>query len=110
MKIWRFYSYLALIYGVTLSIASIAHANPSLQNGKQIDQEKCVSCHAKKSSFGSGDMIYTRTDSKVTSFAKLKAMVGMCNSELRLDLFPEDEADVVAYLNHQFYKFKTNQK
>jgi hypothetical protein len=55
-------------------------------------------------------MIYTRTDSKVTSFAKLKAMVGMCNSELRLDLFPEDEADVVAYLNHQFYKFKTNQK
>jgi hypothetical protein len=25
---------------------------------------------------------------------------------LRLDLFPEDEADVVAYLNQQYYKFK----
>ena len=48
----------------------------------------------------------TRTDSKVKSVANLKKMVGLCNTELRLDLFPEDEADVVAYLNQQFYKFK----
>ncbi|MEN9931169.1 MAG: hypothetical protein RL604_1416, partial [Pseudomonadota bacterium] len=27
-------------------------------------------------------------------------------TEMRLDLFPEDEADLVAYLNQQFYKFK----
>jgi hypothetical protein len=38
--------------------------------------------------------------------AKLKSQVALCNTELRLDLFPEDEADVVAYLNKQFYKFK----
>jgi hypothetical protein len=38
--------------------------------------------------------------------ANLKKMVGLCNTELRLDLFPDDEVDVVAYLNHQFYKFK----
>jgi len=83
-----------------------AFASPDLANGKMIDQQKCYACHAKKSGFGNGDMIYTRSDSKVKSLANLKKMVGFCNSELRLDLFPEDEADVVAFLNQQFYKFK----
>ena len=83
-----------------------AFAAPDLANGKTIDQQKCYACHAKKSGFGNGDMIYTRSDSKAKSLANLKKMVGFCNSELRLDLFPEDEADVVAFLNQQFYKFK----
>ena len=81
-------------------------AAPNLQNGKEIDQNKCYACHAKKTGFGNGGMIYTRSDSKVNSLAKLKTMVERCNTELRLDLFPEDEADVIAYLNKQFYKFK----
>jgi hypothetical protein len=83
-----------------------AYAAPDLANGKAIDQQKCYACHAKKSGFGNGDMIYTRTDGKVKSLADLKKMVGLCNTELRLDLFPEDEADVTAFLNKQFYKFK----
>ena len=87
-------------------LLSHAHAAPDLANGKNIDQQKCYACHAKKTGFGNGDMIYTRSDSKVKSIANLKRMVGLCNTELRLDLFPEDEADVVAYLNQQFYKFK----
>ena len=86
--------------------ASQVFAAPDLANGKSIDQQKCYSCHAKKTGFGNGDMIYTRSDSKVKSVADLKKMVGLCNTELRLDLFPEDEADVAAYLNKQFYKFK----
>ena len=81
-------------------------AAPDLSNGKAIDQQKCYSCHAKKTGFGNGDMIYTRSDNKVKSMADLKKMVGLCNTELRLDLFPEDEADVAAFLNQQFYKFK----
>ena len=81
-------------------------ATVNYENGKEIDQHKCYACHAKKTGFGNGDMIYTRSDSKVNSLAKLKVMVERCNTELRLDLFPEDEADVSAYLNKQFYKFK----
>jgi cytochrome c2 len=88
--------------GLSLS----AHATPDVNNGKKIDQEKCYACHAKKSGFGNGDMIYTRSDSRVKSLQNLKSMVARCNTELRLDLFPEDEADVVAYLNQQFYKLK----
>ncbi|MEY4277723.1 MAG: hypothetical protein RI975_989 [Pseudomonadota bacterium] len=91
---------------VALGFSMSVLAAPNLQNGKEIDQNKCYACHAKKTGFGNGDMIYTRSDSKVNSLAKLKTMVERCNTELRLDLFPEDEADVIAYLNKQFYKFK----
>jgi len=87
-------------------LVSQVQAAPDLANGKNIDQQKCYACHAKKTGFGNGDMIYTRSDSKVKSIANLKRMVSLCNTELRLDLFPEDEADVVAYLNQQFYKLK----
>jgi hypothetical protein len=51
-------------------------------------------------------VIYTRLDRKAKDLAKVKSMVAMCNTELRLDLFPEDEADLVAYINQQFYKYK----
>ena len=100
-----FLRYISVIALSVLMSAPVI-ATPDLANGKAIDQQKCYACHAKKSGFGNGDMIYTRSDSKVKSSANLKKMVGLCNSELRLDLFPEDEVDVVAYLNQQFYKFK----
>jgi hypothetical protein len=100
--------FIRFIPAITLSalMCAPAFAAPDLANGKTIDQQKCYACHAKKTGFGNGDMIYTRSDSKVKSIANLKKMVGICNTELRLDLFPEDEVDVVAYLNQQFYKFK----
>ena len=104
MKMTLTRSITAMLFSSLLSVPAIAA--PDLANGKAIDQQKCYACHAKKSGFGNGDMIYTRSDSKVKSLANLKRMVSMCNSELRLDLFPEDEADVTAFLNQQFYKFK----
>ena len=94
----------AVVIGMLFSMPAISA--PDLANGKIIDQQKCYACHAKKSGFGNGDLIYTRSDSKVKSLANLKKMVALCNTELRLDLFPEDEADVTAFLNQQFYKFK----
>lgn len=95
-----------LVVTLSLLASSQSFAAPDLANGKNIDQQKCYACHAKKTGFGNGDMIYTRNDSKVKSMADLKRMVSLCNSELRLDLFPEDEVDVAAFLNQQFYKFK----
>jgi cytochrome c2 len=91
-------------------IASTTIASPAfatdVNNGKILHQAKCYQCHAEKSGLGNGDIIYTRADRKVQDTARLKFMVSMCNTEIRLDLFPEDEADLVAYLNQQFYKFK----
>jgi cytochrome c2 len=96
----------AFLLSIAMLLSGISHAAPNVQNGKAIDQAKCYACHAKKTGFSNGDMIYTRSDRKVKDYARLKTMVAMCNTELRLDMFPEDEADVVAYLNKQFYKFK----
>ena len=104
MKMTFSRSIAAILLGMLISASAIAA--PDLANGKTIDQQKCYACHAKKTGFGNGDMIYTRSDSKVKTLANLKRMVSLCNTELRLDLFPEDEADVTAFLNQQFYKFK----
>jgi mono/diheme cytochrome c family protein len=102
LPLLRLFFLLMAFLGLHLS----ASASADLENGRRIDQQKCYSCHAKKTGFGNGDMIYTRSDSKVKSLQNIKSMVAVCNTELRLDLFPEDEADVTAYLNKQFYKFK----
>ncbi len=91
---------------LTLCLLSNFAQAADIQNGKTLHQAKCYQCHAQKSGLGNGDIIYTRADRKVKDPARLKFMVSMCNTELRLDLFPEDEADLVAYLNQQFYKFK----
>jgi hypothetical protein len=95
-----------VLLSLAMLLSGFANASPNVENGKAIDQAKCYACHAKKTGFSNGDMIYTRSDRKVKDYARLKTMVAMCNTELRLDMFPEDEADVVAYLNKQFYKFK----
>ncbi len=94
----------SLILASTLISAPVFSAD--VNNGKPLHQAECYQCHAQKSGLGNGDIIYTRADRKVKDPARLKFMVSMCNTELRLDLFPEDEADLVAYLNQQFYKFK----
>lgn len=91
---------------VAISLASNVAYAADVNNGKTLHQSKCYQCHAEKSGLGNGDLIYTRSDRKVNDAKHLKSMVSMCNTQLRLDLFPEDEADLVAYLNQQFYKFK----
>ena len=101
-----FFKTICFFIGI-FSIPTFSYAaNAALKNGKLIEETKCYACHAKKSGLGNGDMIYTRADHKVTSYSRLKTMVATCNSELRLDLFPEDEAYLVLYLNQSFYKFK----
>ena len=37
---------------------------------------------------------------------KLKAQVAVCNSELGLKLFPDEEEHIVSYLNDTYYKFR----
>ena len=104
MKLILIPTFLVALLSVAFSAPVLAA--PDLANGKAIDQQKCYSCHAKKTGFGNGDMIYTRSEGKVKSMSDLKRMVSLCNTQLRLDLFPEDELDVIAFLNQQFYKFK----
>lgn len=83
-----------------------AVAAPEAAKGRRLMAEhQCDACHAKKMN-GDAAAIFLRKDRKVTSVAKLKAQVAACNSGLNMGLFPDEEDDVVAYLNETYYKFK----
>ncbi len=97
----------ALFFAATAQAApqAIPFANGDVAHGKQLHAQKCNACHAAKFG-GDGSKIYLRSDRKVKSANHLAQQVAACNSMLALDLFPEDEAALSAYINRQFYKFK----
>jgi hypothetical protein len=71
-----------------------------------VAEKKCEVCHNNKT-MGDAKAVYLRKDRKVTSLEKLKAQVALCNSELNLQMFPDEEEHVVAWLNDAYYKFAT---
>ena len=85
-----------------LPAAALA-ADPA-EGKKLVNEKKCETCHHNKT-MGDAKAVYLRKDRKVSSVVKLKAQVAMCNSQLNLQLFPEDEEHIVAYLNQAYYKF-----
>ena len=74
------------------------------QGRKLVAEKKCEICHNNKT-LGDAKAVYLRKDRKVTSLPKLKAQVALCNSELNLGLFPEDEEHIVAFLDQTYYRF-----
>lgn len=102
---------LPLAAGLLAGLATgAASANPfpdaDLANGRKIHVDsKCAACHEEKTGRDAG-FIYLRDERKVKSVFDLKRYVSLCNSELRLGLFPEDERDVAAFVNQQWYRFK----
>src|SRR4051812_29539186 len=92
--------------GPLLLVALPGLAAPDPGEGRKLVEEKhCETCHHNKT-LGDAKAIYLRKDRKVTSMEKLRAQVALCNSELNLQLFPDDEEHIVAHLNDAYYKFK----
>lgn len=94
---------------ILLSLALVATpltgaAADSAEGRKLVAEKKCEVCHHNKT-LGIAGAIYLRKDRKVTSIGKLKAQVALCNSELNLQLFPDDEEHVVAFLEQTYYRF-----
>ena len=92
-----------LLLAALLPLSAIA-ADPA-EGKKLVAEKKCETCHHNKT-MGDASAIYLRKDRKVTSIEKLKAQVALCNSELGLQLFPDEEEHIVAYLNQAYYRFK----
>ena len=90
----------------TLLLAPLAaYAGGDPATGKKlVEQSRCETCHHNRT-LGDAKAVYLRKDRKVSSLEKLKAQVALCNSELNLQLFPDDEEHIVAYLNDTYYKF-----
>jgi len=87
-----------------LPLPALAQADAAAGR-KLVEEKKCEVCHHNKT-YGDAKAIYLRKDRKVTSWEKLKSQVAACNSELNLQLFPDDEEHVSEYLNQAYYKFR----
>ena len=74
---------------------------------KLVEEHRCETCHHNKT-MGDAKAIYLRKDRRVTSMEKLKSQVATCNSELNLQMFPDDEEHVTAYLNDTYYRFSSS--
>ncbi len=88
-----------------LAVATSAGAAGDPKVGKVLHDKHCISCHAKMFG-GDGSKIYTRSPRLINDKTALAQRVAMCVTQTGTKWFPEDEANVVAYLNQQFYKFK----
>jgi len=70
---------------------------------KLIAEHQCAACHARRVG-GDGSAIY-RPTGRINSPAALQAMVEMCNTELKLQLFPEEVLAMAAVLQRDHYRF-----
>jgi hypothetical protein len=86
-----------------LAFPALGAGDPA-QGRKLVEEKKCETCHQNKMR-GDAKAIYLRKDRRVTSLEKLKAQVAACNSELNLQLFPDEEEHIVAHLDKTYYKF-----
>ena len=94
----------ALLAFICLSAGLCVAAGDPEQGRKLVAEKHCEDCHSSKT-MGEAKAIYLRKDSKVTTLGKLKAQVAMCNSELNLQMFPDEEEHVVAFLDREYYHF-----
>jgi mono/diheme cytochrome c family protein len=94
---------------LSLFLAGAAQATPFAKgnagHGKELLDQHCTACHAKQFG-GDGSSIYTRKDRMIHSASSLAQRIDTCNANTGNSLFPEDEADIGAYLNQTYYKFK----
>lgn len=89
---------------LALFVPLAAVAAPDAAKGRRlVEEKKCEACHQAKV-YGPPGTIYLRKDRKVATWARLRSQVAMCNSQLDLGLFPEDEEHVAAFLNATYYK------
>ena len=99
---------LILLFAAALFLPT-AHAAPFAKGdpkvGKALHDKACISCHASMFG-GDGSGIYTRADRKIKNPQQLAARIAACNANTGAGWFPQDEENVAAYLNQQYYKFK----
>ena len=96
---------MALAMAVAMGTATPSGAADA-QKGKLLHDPSCMTnCHSSRAN-GDANGLYTRKK-RLTSLEKLKSQVSFCNQQvLNTEWWPEDEANVVKYLNREFYKFQ----
>lgn len=79
------------------------NADPKI--GKEHHDKACVACHVRLYG-GDGSKMYTRDGRLLSTKLDVLQRVATCNSQVKAGWFPEEEAEVAAYLNLKYYQFK----
>lgn len=107
MKALASVALLALPLSLPWTVAAQAlhqYADADLALGQKLLREHdCSSCHVRKVG-GDGDSIY-RPAGRINTPSALVTMVERCNTELNLQLFPEDVVSIAAVLQRDHYRF-----
>jgi len=77
---------------------------PEFNHGRTLHNANCTTCHGNMTG-GDGITLYTRSPRMVNSTPQLKKRVRYCASGAQLNWSGQDIADVVLYLDRQFYNF-----
>lgn len=79
-----------------------APAMADIENGKELHDEECMGCHGTEAYGVKGDNI------EIDDYFGVKRILSLCiqNTGKGSDWFPEDQEDVLEYMNTEFYKFK----
>jgi hypothetical protein len=70
---------------------------------KLLREHDCAACHVRRVG-GDGSSIY-RPAGRINTPSSLVTMVEVCNTELKLQMFPEDVVSVAAVLQRDHYRF-----
>ena len=88
------------------SVLAQPFPNGNAEAGKKLFVEnKCNSCHIGKVG-GDGSAIFTRPNRIVNNPEQMVARMHVCSGAVGMDLTPQKEQDLGAYLNQTYYKFK----
>ncbi|MBN8486205.1 MAG: hypothetical protein J0M20_00525 [Burkholderiales bacterium] len=106
---------LTLVAGGTLLLSLVRAAEPAAPaifkeadlalGEKLIAEHKCSECHNRHMGGTGGDDIYN-PKGRIQDAGGLRGMVEGCNTQLKLQLFPEEVTAIAAVLNLRHYHFK----
>lgn len=86
----------------TFSQQVLDFKSADLQLGAKLYQEhQCQACHQRKVG-GDGNAIY-KPQGRINSAGLLRGMVEQCNTELNLQMFPDEVTSIAGWLNQKFY-------
>lgn len=81
-----------------LIIGSNAYADVDAVRGKLLHEQSCTKCHDTS--------VYARPDKRINTLGALQGQVSRCTRPAGAEWDKQDIADVVEYLNRNFYHFK----
>ncbi len=96
----------SILFFVTTAAQAVPFAAGNADKGKKsYEEHKCNTCHVSMLG-GDGSSMFTRADRKVKTPDSLSTQIRRCATNLGVMLFEEDEENIAAYLNKNYYKFK----